>query len=510
MLVAPGPGGARLSALNEAALAAGLARGELLSNARSKVQGLQVADADPEGDAEALASLGLWCLRYTPLVMAWDEANGADGLYLEVQGSAHLFGGERALLDDLVARLQGFGLSPRLAIASTPGAAWAVARYGRTSPPITEPEIVARGEIVESGAEAAALRSLPLAALRLPAETLALARRLGLRRIADVLSAPRAPLSKRFGALFLLRLDQALGRAPEPLKALVVPASYHVRASFLEPISTQAHIVEAARKLLGDLAKELLRAGVGARRLMLLLFRPDGGVRSLELGLAAPSRDSAHMARLIELRLDRVAGGLEAEFGYEAMGLDVLLAEPMAETQAALESSGARHETADLAKLIDRIEQRLGTGSVAMLEPRQSHCPERAAIARPAGARLAGKGETRPAKEAAAVRWESRNLPAMARPLFLFPRPETAEVVALIPEGPPRQFRWRGMLHQVTGFEGPERIAPEWWRQDAAGMPERDYYAVEDTEGRRFWLFRAGRYGVDGITPRWFLHGVFA
>jgi len=498
VLVAPGPGGARLSALNEAALAAGLARGELLSNARSKVQGLQVADADPEGDAEALASLGLWCLRYTPLVMAWDEANGADGLYLEVQGSAHLFGGERALLDDLAARLQGFGLSPRLAIADTPGAAWAVARYGWT--PL---------EIVAPGAEQAALRSLPLAALRLPAETLALARRLGLRRIADVMSAPRAPLSKRFGALFLLRLDQALGRAPEPLKALVVPASYHVRASFLEPISTQAHIVEAARKLLGDLAKELLRDSVGARRLLLLLFRPDGGVRSLELGLAAPSRDVAHMARLIELRLDRIAGGLEAEFGYEAMGLDVLLAEPMAETQAALESGGARRETADLAKLIDRIEQRLGTGSVSKLEPRQSHCPERAAIARPAGARSAGEAEARPAK-AAAVRWESRNLPATARPLFLFPRPETAEVVALIPEGPPRQFRWRGMLHQVTGFEGTERIAPEWWRQDAAGMPERDYYAVEDTEGRRFWLFRAGRYGVDGITPRWFLHGVFA
>ncbi len=82
-------------------------------------------------------------------------------------------------------------------------------------------------------------------------------------------------------------------------------------------------------------------------------------------------------------------------------------------------------------------------------------------------------------------------------------------MLALIPEGPPRQFRWRGVLHQVAQAQGPERIGPEWWRRDSGG-PERDYYAVEDESGRRFWLYRAGRYGADDVTPQWFVHGVFA
>jgi protein ImuB len=98
---------------------------------------------------------------------------------------------------------------------------------------------------------------------------------------------------------------------------------------------------------------------------------------------------------------------------------------------------------------------------------------------------------------------------AAARPLLLLPQPEPAEVMAEVPEGPPRQFRWRGVLHPVAAAEGPERIAPEWWRQKE-GEPERDYYVVEDADGRRFWLYRAGLYGRDGAPPRWFLQGLFA
>jgi protein ImuB len=81
-------------------------------------------------------------------------------------------------------------------------------------------------------------------------------------------------------------------------------------------------------------------------------------------------------------------------------------------------------------------------------------------------------------------------------------------VVALIPEGPPRQFRWRGVRHQVAHAQGPERIAPEWWRQ-SPNDAERDYYMVEDSAGRRFWLYRAGLYGRgDAPPPQWFIHGV--
>jgi protein ImuB len=461
----------------------GLATGELLTNARSKVRDLQSRPADPAADAAALRRLALWCLRYTPLVAPWHEASGADGLFLDIAGCAHLFGGEAELLADLARRLRHFGLHPRLAIADTPGAAWAVAVFGRTD-----------GIVVPSGGAESALRDLPLAALRLPDDTRLLLRRLGFRRIADVLHQPRAPLAARFGAHSLDRLDQALGRAPEPLSPLVPPPVYRAQAMFAEAITTQEHVVEAATHLLHDLAEDLSRDGVGARKLRLLLFRMDGEALSLTIGLSAPSRDARHIVGLIALRLDRLPKGFEADFGFEAAGLHVLAAEPMPERQALLIVADDTGDPAGLARLIDRLEQRLGARAVRRLHPHQSHIPERAALVRRAG-------------DGPSAEWAS-DAPSNARPLLLLARPEAAEVMALIPEGPPRQFRWRGVLHQVTQAEGPERIAGEWWRQNDNQL-ERDYYVVEDANRRRFWLYRAGLYGRGGATPQWFVHGVF-
>lgn len=549
-LVAPGAGGTRLVVLNAAAEACGLVEGELLSNARSKALDLTVRDADPAADAAALAKLGLWCLRYTPLVAAWGEDAGADGLFLDVEGSAHLFGGEASLLADLAARLALFGLRARLALASTAGASWAVAHCGTPSPlpggersrprrqaggagegenlqlAVAPPHPVLRtdlsppgrgeaaktthshyGLIVPTGEEASALRDLPLAALRLPEETRALLRRLGLRRIGQMMDEPRGPLTVRFGPLLLRRLDEAVGRAPEPLVPLVSPPCYQARASFLEPISSEEHVAIAARRLLGDVMDQLARDGRGARRLRLLLFRVaattwlprDGAVLSLDIGLAAPSRDCAHMVRLIALRLERLPQGLDADFGFEAAAVHVLVAESMAETQDVLETGDtprAGGHGPGLAHLIDKLEHRLGSGAVRWLAPVESHIPERAEAAH-AAANGPSSG------------WQGDGAPGSVRPLLLLPRPEAAEVTALIPEGPPRQFRWRGVAHQIVAAEGPERIAPEWWRS-APRERERDYYLVEDGNGRRFWLFRAGRYGTDGEPPRWFVHGVLA
>jgi protein ImuB len=522
--------------------------GDLVSNARSKVLGLVTHEADPAADAEALHRLAQWALRYAPIVAPWDEASGADGLFIDIAGAAHLLGGEAALLADLDRRLTAFGLAPRLAVADTAGAAWAMAHCGS-----------AEHAIVPSGSEARALSPLPLAALRLPKGTLSLLGRLGFRRIGDVIDQPRAPLAARFEAL-LLRLDQALGRAPEPLTPVVPPPAYGAQDTFAEPIVSREHILEAATRLLHPLVTDLERAGAGARSLRLMLFQLDGRVQSVEIGLAAPSRDAGHIARLIALRLERTANALDDEYGFEAAALHVLVVEPLADRQSRLSMDAAvmlkaclRHDPPEaLAQLIDRLEQRLGSRAVRQLHPYQSHIPERAVRARSpspraSSARGEGRGEghwhTPPSAFGAAP--HSDPLPASGeresgrrllqwiadrpRPLLLLPRPEPAEVVALVPEGPPRQFRWRGVRHQVAHAEGPERIAPEWWRLETGSDPsllypggssaaeargltpfpaERDYYVVEDQEGRRFWLYRAGRYGGEAPPP-WFIHGVF-
>ncbi len=524
-LIAPGKGGARIVSLNRAARQGGLAEGELVSNARSKVLDLTCRDADPAADAAALRKLALWCLRYAPIVAPWDEASGADGLFLDITGCAHLFGGEAQLLADLKKRLRAFGLYPRLAIAGTAGAAWAVARHGERD-----------GMIVPSGEEERALGNLPLAALRLSEASQVLMRRLGFKRIGELASQPRAPFAARFHPELLLRLDQALGRAPEPLVPVVPPPAYHARAMFLEPILSAEHVLEAATRLLRELAEALMHDGVGARVLRLLLFRVvsetrlrrDSGVQSLDIGLAAPSRDAEHIAQLIGLRLYRLESGLETDFGFEAVAIHVLVAESLAERQDRLGMGEEAIPPEALARLIDRLQQRLGAGAVRQLHPHQSHTPERAVRASspsPRSSRGEGRGEgqrhTRRAEPVAAPHPRIKSgagsspLPTeewgegtpAARPLLMLPRPEAAEVVALIPEGPPRQFRWRGVLHQVAEAQGPERIGPEWWRRTAEAT--RDYYVVEDTGGRRFWLYRAGLYGRDEAIPQWFVHGVF-
>src|SRR5436190_3921277 len=526
VLIAPGKGGARIVSLNRAARAGGLVEGELLSNARSKVRELQTRDADPAADAAALRRLALWCLRYTPVAAPWDESSGADGLFLDITGCAHLFGGEERLLADLSTRLRAFGLFPRTAIADTAGTAWAVARHGARD-----------ATIVASGDERAALQALPVAALRLGEESLLLMRRLGLRRIGEVMHQPRAPFAARFQAELLSRLDQALGHAPEPLVPVVEPPVYRAQAAFVEPIMAQEHVLEAATQLLEALARDLERDAVGARLLRLLLFRVvsktrllnDAEVVSLDLGLAAPSRDARHIAQLIGLRLHRLGSELEADFGFEAAAVHVLVAESLAERQDRLAVGEANIPPEELARLIDRLQQRLGIGAVRQLHPRQSHIPERAVRARPAAAsrrsspsprssRGEGRGEGQvlaPALVAAphpnpnplpTEEW-GEGAPMPARPLLLLERPEAADVLAVVPDGPPRHFRWRGVLHQVAEAQGPERITPEWWRRTAERT--RDYYVVEDVEGRRFWLYRAGLYGRGGPTPQWFVHGVF-
>jgi protein ImuB len=489
VLVAPGKGGARIVALNRAASRDGLVTGDLLSNARSKVLYLQSLDADPAADAAALRNLALWALRYTPISAPCDEHSGADGLFLDITGCAHLFGGEESLLGDLSKRLRSFGLAAKLAVADTAGAAWAMARYARA--PIS---------LISPGGHAEALRPLPVAALRLSDEAQQLLRRLGFRRIGELIDQPRAPFAARFEEEYLRRLDQSLGRAPEPLVPVVPPPLYRAQTLFLEPIMSAENVLEASRHLLGQIVATLAHDEAGARTLRLLLFRVDGGVRSLDLGLAARSRDREHIIRLIGLRLDQWGHKLDAEFGFEAAAIHVVTAETMAARQDGL-LIGEDHPPPDaLAQLIDRLEQRLGRGAVQQLRPRQSHVPERAEQAKEATA------ETR-APETMTID-AAVNAPGAPRPLLLLPTPEPAEVLALIPDGPPRRFRWRGVMHQVAQADGPERITPEWWRRTQEA--ERDYYMVEDTDGRRFWLYREGLYENASAAPQWFMHGTFA
>src|SRR5580658_8587000 len=366
-------GGPRIAALNAAAEDLGLAIGDLLADARAKAEFLQVRDADPAADDAALRRLALWATRYTPTASPWGQDNGADGFFLDIAGSAHLFGGEEKLLADLAARLRkNFGLAARLAVADTPGAAWALSRFHKT------PSFV-----LPCGQEAATLTPLPIAALRLAPETRATLRRLGFKTVGMLLDKPRAPFAARFPIELLRRVDQALGRIDEPLVPVVAPPVYHALRYLIEPIFTHDAIIAHANRLMATLIHVLTRDDVGARGLRLCLYNVDGAVEAIDIGLTLPTRSVNHVARLIELKLEALAASYDAGFGFEAIGLAVTCAEPMPARQTEMAGIEDDDKTERCAALIDALRQRLGPASVRRFEAVASHWPERAEVSVP-------------------------------------------------------------------------------------------------------------------------------
>ena len=464
----------RLYAVDEAAAALGLFVGQKAADAMALVPELVIDDADPEGDLAALGVLVHWCVRYSPAV----AADAPDGLFLDITGVAHLWGGEAALLADLVERLARQGIPARAAVAGSAGAAWALARYGED------------GVVAEPGAEAALLASLPVTALRLEPETAAQLIRLGLARVGQLAEMPRGQLARRFGAAVLTRLDQALVRAEEALSFSRPATPWFARLAFAEPISVPDDLARASRDIAGQLCARLMAEGQGAGRFELAFHRLDGRAQRLAIGLSLPGRDAGPVARLFAPMLESVDPG----FGIEVVTLAAERVEPLAERQIGMENLGEIAREDGIAPLVDRLANRLGEDRVWRAEAFPSHIPERAVVRRA------------PLIERSAPTWEKTR----PRPVRLLGRPEPIEATAPIPDDPPLSFRWRGQVRRVRRAEGPERLAEEWWRRppgETTSSHVRDYYRVEDDTGARYWLFRAGLYGGPA-PPRWWLHGL--
>ena len=475
----------RLAAVDAEAARLGLHAGQKATDAMALVPELSTAEAEPEADAAALTALIDWCVRFSPAV----AADAPDGLFLDVAGVDHLWGGEPAMLADFRRRLAAGGLPFRCAIADTPGAAWALAHFGQD------------GAIAPPGEQAPLLAPLPPAALRLEMQTWAQIERLGLRTVGQLMDIPRGPFGRRFGQAALTRLDQALGREAEALAFRRPPTPWFARLAFAEPISAPEDMARVTADICAKLCARLEAEGRGGRRFEIAFHRLDGKALPLGVGLALPGRDPVRIAKLFGPKLETVDPG----FGIEVVTLAAHDVEPISGRQASLDS--ARQPTVEegLAPLVDRLVNRLGEERVWRAAPAESHVPELAAArARP----LASPRKT-PPQPGDAPSWDI----GAPRPARLFRRPEPVEaVMALTPDEPPTQFRWRGQLHRVRRAEGPERIGEEWWKgaiDEVSTGHVRDYYRVEDEGGGRYWLFRAGLYGASDTPPKWWLHGVF-
>jgi protein ImuB len=463
-----------VAALDANAERLGLRPGMPVAKAQALAPGLVIMEADPHADAEGLEKLALWALqRISPIVMA----DAPDGLVIDTTGADHLHGGEAAMLATIVERFAASGVKVRAAIADTWGVAHAAARF-----------LSRRTLVVPPGGAEPALRPLPIAALRLDADVVASLRTLGFERIGDLMDQPRAPLALRFGPQIGRRLDQALGRAAEPIEPFRETTIIEVRRVFAEPIGAAETIARYIGRLVDALCAELEGRGLGARRLDLIFHRVDNTRQAVRVGTAQPVRDTKRLTRLLCDKIETIDPG----FGIEIMDLAAVMAEPLETRQTV--SSLVEESDPDISGLIDVLANRVGEHRLCRFTPVASDVPERSVASIP------------PLAPETGATWRGD----WPRPPRLLTRPEPVETMALLPDHPPVWCTWRGVRRRVRRADGPERIRGEWGKRDAELAAVRDYYRVEDDAGERYWLFRSG----DGEHPesgsqRWFIHGVF-
>lgn len=508
-----------LVSLSEQAEVAGLIRGQPMRDAQAMCPELRTKLQNPQLDRAFLGILRRWAGKFSP----WVSEEAPEGLVVDLTGCAHLFGGETALMAEVEADCADLGLSVSIGIADTVGAAWALARFSgaggrnaRSGDDIAQearatrsraakrrhwergeeaPKILNKnnesGRIAATGQTRAALAPLPVAALRLPPETLETLTRLGLRHIGDLAGQPRAALARRFGRGLVQRLDQALGIEPEPVNPARPPDHFAVRLTLPEPVGLTDDILAALDRLLPPLAAKLRGAGRGVRRIRMECHRSDHTMGQVEAGLARPAADPDRIRPLLAMKIDEIDAG----FGIDMIRLEAVITEPVHARQHRGHAEAASDGVQRLAgsgamdDLLGRLGARIGLEAITRLHPADSHIPEKTS-------KMLAAAWSDPAPA-----WPR---PRGRRPIELW-RPEIVQAE----EAPhlPTSFRWRGRDFETRAASGPERIAPEWWLDDPdwrTGV--RDYWRVTTRTGERLWLYYA--HGAT-LSPGWFCHGSF-
>jgi protein ImuB len=468
VLVAKVDNAVRLSAVDRKATSLGLTIGQPLANARAMLPNLKVVATNDPADLKLLTRIADWCDRFTPFV----ALDGPRRLLLDVTGVTHLFGGEQAMLIHIRNSLEAKGFALRCALAGTAVAARALARYRD-------------GAIVACGQEEQAMRPLPVQALNLDGLTLHALRSAGLKTVQQVASRKRSELMVRLGPPTLIVLDEALGKTAKPISPRRPPPDYWQEKNFAEPIATEDVIHNTLNALAIAVAKILERHGKGARQLEATFFRADGAVRRIVIEMGAATRDPAIIDRLFREKLSALSDPLDPGFGFDLIRLSAACVERI--YLDALDLNALTDERTEINFLIDRLATRFGDDRILIYQPRDTNIPEEAWIKVPAQ-------HAQPSKLLWKKTRKVRDAPR--RPLRLF---TTAKPI----DFRTKYFVWRKAHRFMGQCEGPERIAMEWWRHETPQLG-RDYFRVEDNEGRRYWIYR------QGTQPQWFLHGVFA
>lgn len=470
VLSAPTRGRMLVKVANLIAVSMGVEKEMTVADARAIIPSLQVFNDQAGQEMKLLTAFAEYCIRFTPIVAI--DLSG--GLILDASGCAHLWGGESNYIDNMFRRFAHFGYEVSISMADTVGAAWALSRFAQ------------KKCIVEPGCQLNALLALPAEALRLEQDALEKLYKLGLNTIGSFINMPRSALRRRFGPALLQKIDQALGHEIEFIQPLQPVEILQERLPCLDPILTATGIEIALNRVLEKLCQRLQKEEKGIRNALLKCYRTDGKIEQLQIGTGRPSYNTSHLFKLFELKIPDIAPGP----GIELFVLEASKVEDITPLQETLWNESTGVDDSKIAELLDRIISKTGSASIHRYLPDEHYWPERSY-------KQAASLDEKPT-----IEWRK----TQPRPIHLLPQPQAIEVTAPIPDYPPMSFRYKGKLHKIKKADGPERIEREWWLDTGE---HRDYYAVEDEEGHRYWLFRLGHYKSDKL-PGWFIHGFFA
>ena len=469
VLVTPSHGRMLITAANALARKNGIHKGMVLADAKAVFPSLQYFDDKPHLEMQLWQRIAEWCIRFTPAA----AVDPLGGIILDASGCAHLWGSDEAYVNDIINRLQTRGYQSKAAMADTIGAAWAMARFGNA-------------KVIDAGKHMDALMPLPPEALRLQPHTVERLNKLGLRQMKTFVSMPRSSLRRRFGPLLIQRIDQALGKEQEFIEPVYPVEPYQERLPCIDSITSRGGIEIALERLLQPLCRRLQQEGKGLRAAYFRGYRVDNNVSGIQICTSRASSNIEHLFHLFQMKIETMEPGL----GIELFVLEATKVEDHSPVQEEFWKKATGLNNDQVSELIDRIAGKIGVHTICRYLPDEHYWPERSF-------KKASSLTEQPTTE-----WRLER----PRPLRLLPTPEQIEVTAPIPDYPPMLFRHRGKIHTITKADGPERIEREWWFEDGE---HRDYYAVEDEQGCRYWLFRSGHYD-ENKKPKWFLHGFFA
>ncbi len=460
---------------------------------------LSVHDEEPTNDLRALEKLAAWAERFSPIV-GLEEGFAPQCLLLDVTGCASCFHGEDRLAQRAVSEFREQGWSVRAAIADTLGAAWAISHQASS---------FSAHRILRTLNESSDLRLLPLTALRLPDEAMQTLAALGFERIEQLLEMPRDLLAGRVDALVLRRLDQMLGRVPEPIVPCKFRPAVQARCSFEYATDRRVFLDHAFDQLLTRIVAMLREQGRGAKHLECWFFHESSPPSRVDVRLFRATQEIVHLRKLLDARLERL------QLPEPACGicLRAPLVEPLIERQYELFDAEPPREE-ELAALIDRLVSQLGREAVTFATLVDDPQPEFAYRLDPAitekretyGVKSKKRGKRNDdAKDGRVLLFDTQHsalgtrhsTPGIRPASLTHPAPLVS--LAWTADGMPARFQHAGNEYAVVCSWGPERIETGWWRGDDV---RRDYYIVDTDAGTRWWIFRRH----DG---QWFVQGCF-